>query len=732
MKKIVSWIMTLTLICAAIPLLNRSVAEAEEAPGKTYYVSLTGSDSNSGTIDAPFATLEKARDTIRGLSADEKKDGVTVYLRGGNYELLTAGFELTEADSGTAAAPIVYAAYEDEAVALTGQVTLTNDNFQIVTEQNADAGIWDRIPDSAKGKVAVYNLGEEGIPTGEILTSPPVIYLDGTIQKLAEYPSQPQGSANYIRPTRIINNGWSPIDEKDKGDGLGERPPVLGYGGHDEETRIDKWANEDQVFLRGNFAYEWLLSTLQVTVDTTEKTLTGLSNLTSDINMCKFYAFNLLCELDTEGEFYIDRSVDGSSDRADKLYLYVGDGLGDRVVTMAILDKPLLSMKNVSYVSFQGIDFSNTLSTAVKLDTCESCEIKDAEVNGCSKGGIAVSNGHNVVVSGCRIHDITGDGVSLTGGNYTTLESAGHIVEYSDIYNISSGNGVTVQGVGQTVRRNHIYDLPLTAIGWAGNDHLMEFNDIENVCYNTSDAGAIYGGRRWTYRGNVMRYNYFHDMGWEDGHLNGHVIFAIYLDDALSSVEIYGNVVADWWMQGICLGGGRDIKIHDNIYIDTPGWKVSGNDRTFSDWFNTDLVSDPYKEVPITNEYWAAKYPKLAATAGHLVEVWDEENQKMMPDKSMRDADEPDILNPLYPAGNKVYNEISVGTVNDWATLTFSDMPLISELGDFQMPTALYDTPEAQEAYKQNLSSGIRTATMEQMDAWKADYVSTLSSTPTE
>ena len=48
------------------------------------------------------------------------------------------------------------------------------------------------------------------------------------------------------------------------------------------------------------------------------------------------------------------------------------------------------------------------------------------------------------------------------------------------------------------------------------------------------------------------------------------------------------------------------------------------------------------------------------------------------------------------------------------------------------MPTALYDTPEAQEAYKQNLSSGIRTATMEQMDAWKADYVSTLSSTPTE
>lgn len=48
MKKIISWIMTLTLLCAAIPLLNQSVAEAEEAPGKTYFVSLTGNDNGPG------------------------------------------------------------------------------------------------------------------------------------------------------------------------------------------------------------------------------------------------------------------------------------------------------------------------------------------------------------------------------------------------------------------------------------------------------------------------------------------------------------------------------------------------------------------------------------------------------------------------------------------------------------------------------------------------------------
>ena len=179
--------------------------------------------------------------------------------------------------------------------------------------------------------------------------------------------------------------------------------------GHTEEARIDQWANEDEVFLRGNFAYEWLLSTLQVKVNATEKTLTGLTELTCDESRCRFYAFKLLCELDTDGEFYIDRStVDG--ERADKLYLYVGDGLGDTTVTMAILNETLLTMNAVSYVSFQGINFSNTLSTGVKLNNCESCEIKGAEVKGCSKDGIAVSGGHNVVVSGCRIHDIANSG----------------------------------------------------------------------------------------------------------------------------------------------------------------------------------------------------------------------------------------------------------------------------------------------------------------------------------
>ena len=54
---------------------------------KDYFISPQGSESQSGTLEKPFANLEHARDAIRGLSLKEKQEDITVYLRGGTYQL---------------------------------------------------------------------------------------------------------------------------------------------------------------------------------------------------------------------------------------------------------------------------------------------------------------------------------------------------------------------------------------------------------------------------------------------------------------------------------------------------------------------------------------------------------------------------------------------------------------------------------------------------------------------
>ena len=67
MKKVVTWILMLALVCSAFLLPSKTDAEATPTTAKTYYVALDGDDSNDGTIANPFKTLEAARqDSHRG------------------------------------------------------------------------------------------------------------------------------------------------------------------------------------------------------------------------------------------------------------------------------------------------------------------------------------------------------------------------------------------------------------------------------------------------------------------------------------------------------------------------------------------------------------------------------------------------------------------------------------------------------------------------------------------
>src|SRR5688500_8456925 len=90
-------------------------------PAADYFVAPNGNDAWSGTLaapnaaktDGPFATPAKARDAVRLLRKHAAAKPVTVLLRGGRYEL-SEPLAFTPDDSGTKAAPLVFAAYPDE------------------------------------------------------------------------------------------------------------------------------------------------------------------------------------------------------------------------------------------------------------------------------------------------------------------------------------------------------------------------------------------------------------------------------------------------------------------------------------------------------------------------------------------------------------------------------------------------------------------------------------------
>ena len=77
------------------------------------YVSPSGEDSNTGTLESPFKTIQKAKDEARARTLEGMSKDLTIYLRGGNY-FLDSTLEFTELDSGKNGYKIIYKNYSNE------------------------------------------------------------------------------------------------------------------------------------------------------------------------------------------------------------------------------------------------------------------------------------------------------------------------------------------------------------------------------------------------------------------------------------------------------------------------------------------------------------------------------------------------------------------------------------------------------------------------------------------
>lgn len=113
------------------------------------YVSVNGSDSNSGTKEKPFASvamaLRKARE-LRRLNDPSIKDGVHIILGGGVYPFVEPLFIRSE-DSGTGTSPTYIEAAPNKVPVFSGGITVTG-------WRKASANIKD-LPKIAQGKTWV-------------------------------------------------------------------------------------------------------------------------------------------------------------------------------------------------------------------------------------------------------------------------------------------------------------------------------------------------------------------------------------------------------------------------------------------------------------------------------------------------------------------------------------------------------------------------------------------------
>ena len=125
-----------------------------------FYISTEGNDNwsgklaeaNSGMNDGPFATLEGARIAVRKYTSEKASGLVTIYIRGGEYELDSTIIFGPE-DSGTKEFPIYYRAYPNEIPVFTGGKKL----YKWKKCENEPPGISEK----AKGNLWYHEIPEE-------------------------------------------------------------------------------------------------------------------------------------------------------------------------------------------------------------------------------------------------------------------------------------------------------------------------------------------------------------------------------------------------------------------------------------------------------------------------------------------------------------------------------------------------------------------------------------------
>ena len=89
-----------------------------------FYVSPSGSDTNSGAQTASFQTIARARDAVRSFHQTNTAEDIVVWIGGGRYTI-TNTITFNSEDSGTAEHPVVYRAYPGEHPVISGGQRIT-------------------------------------------------------------------------------------------------------------------------------------------------------------------------------------------------------------------------------------------------------------------------------------------------------------------------------------------------------------------------------------------------------------------------------------------------------------------------------------------------------------------------------------------------------------------------------------------------------------------------------
>jgi hypothetical protein len=561
---------------------------------KNVYVATTGNDTTgNGTINNPFATLSKAKVYVNTIKSSSTS-GVTIWLRGGTYSIPTT-FSIGAADGGSAGKPIIYRAYTNENVLISGAKSVNPSNW--TNYAGSASRLNPAVSASQIKECTLLNLGMavSGLMPDNIndvnngfyqFTNLPGVYWNGTRQKLARFPND---FPNYMEVKKVVDGGSSSTQSVFE---FKTTPSEL----YDPKMnmisgREAAWAAAipNGVFLKGYWRVNWQITTLKVkAIDLGSKTITlsqGVTignkyNLPLGSGHEPYYVVNLLEEIDQPGEWCID-----ALDK--KMYYYAPNTISNSNLTVSDNKNPLFDINGASEVQFIRLEVANNLGNAFKMTNCTNVKVTGCIIRDIEYDAVVINGGSGCGVLSSNLYDLGASGVVM-GAAGTAGSPSNHFVTNCHIYNFGYMNNIYAASInlaykdialfGAKADYNLIHDCPHAGVLHGGSNNLFEYNDVFRTSKCSDDMGAFYCFTAPNANGgNILRYNLMHNSLQGDG---------IYFDRSGLNDKVYSNMTYQLnraylfrtgWNQDVQNNFAYKCRTGFELAVNDPGAKALNN-----------------------------------------------------------------------------------------------------------------------------------------------------------
>jgi len=374
--------------------------------------------------------------------------------------------------------------------------------------------------------------------------------------------------------------------------------------------RPSRWVSAPDPWVDGFWSSEWEEQHYPITIDTASRqmTLKGAPAGFVIYPHQPWFAYNLLEEITQPGEWYLDRT-------AGILYLWPPNGFNAASdVVVSTLEAPLVNLQDASHVHFQDLTLETSRFRLIQSVRGNDITLDHVILRNSGGSSAEMKESVGTRLSHCTILNSGHAAIWLTGGDRKNLIKSNNVIEDCDIstygrFQASGIHGIYLEGCGAIVRHNRIHDAPDRAIGYGGNDHLIELNELDHLCLLCADAAAIYTGG-WSTRGCKVKNNFIHHVR---STINGSATHGLYVDECGEGAWSEGNI---FYEVG---GAAHKYGCRDNVAINNLIVKC-GSSLWTDDWgldraqptssyanYITDLNALGYQQEP-----WASRYPECA------------------------------------------------------------------------------------------------------------------------